>query len=178
MRLFFGLDFSEATKELLAVQEQILKISAKGALTKKENFHLTLLFLGEVDLDRCLLLAGFLKQEEPLQLQLSQPGLFRSRRGNIVWQGLKENKSLRQLAFRLASQAQSLGLILRIEDFTPHITLLKGQEFLPGFSLQDLPDFFNEATFEFSHINLYESIPEPKGVYYRVCQSFKLKPAL
>ena len=53
MRLFLGLPFEEGAKDRFAqAQGELKKLAEKGNFTTRENFHLTLVFLGEVEPDR------------------------------------------------------------------------------------------------------------------------------
>ena len=92
----------------------------------RENFHVTLRFIGQVDevlaaeLDHAL---SRLKAK-PIALQVNTLGSFGdSRNARSVWAGLEPSEPLRRLNAKIERVFQSLGLAPDKRKFTPHITL-------------------------------------------------------
>ena len=174
MRLFYGFDCSPVLEQLKDSQEKIMQLSSKGSQTRWENFHLTLLFLGDVDLQAAKSLGQLFSKHAVISLQLEKLGIFRGSGGNIVWAGLKENKKLQGLAEDLSQQAFRSGLINRVERYTPHITLMRRQAFLPGKSLKDLDQALEAQVFQVENAILYESVLTNRGVVYLEKEKFSL----
>jgi len=88
-RAFIAIEFpDEVLKEILRVQEEVLKVKFKGKLTEPENLHLTLKFLGEIDSGKLEEVKKRLKEVKfkEMELKLGEIGTFNIR-GNprIVW---------------------------------------------------------------------------------------------
>lgn len=89
IRTFIAIEFpDEVLKEILRVQEEVLKVKFKGKLTEPENLHLTLKFLGEIEKEKLVEVKKRLKEIKfnEMELKLGQIGTFNIR-GNprIVW---------------------------------------------------------------------------------------------
>lgn len=89
IRAFIAIEFpDEVLKEILRVQEEVLKVKFKGKLTEPENLHLTLKFLGEIEKEKVEEVKERLKEVKfrEMELKLGEIGLFNIK-GNprIVW---------------------------------------------------------------------------------------------
>lgn len=81
MRLFVGIEFpANIIEALVAVQGELRGNCERGRFKRRENFHLTLKFLGEVAAGDAPLLAGPLAAVAagcgPFRLQLGRLGQF------------------------------------------------------------------------------------------------------
>ncbi|MGB9660546.1 MAG: RNA 2',3'-cyclic phosphodiesterase [Moorellaceae bacterium] len=127
MRLFIAVTFSsEFNSRLAAIQEELRRSQADVKWVERENFHLTLKFLGEVEPERALKLVDALKRgtrdQGEILLQFKGLGVFPGwSRPRVIWMGLVDNPLLRQLHQRL--EQELLPLNFSVEDFTPHLTL-------------------------------------------------------
>ncbi len=87
MRLFIAIQFNEEIKrELLEVQDE-LKKKIKGNFTNSENFHLTLVFLGEYDskmqYQACLAIDSV--KQNCFKVRLGRLGRFGKEDDGIIW---------------------------------------------------------------------------------------------
>lgn len=92
MRVFVGIQFSSALKDdLEAYQAKLADWSEKGRLTRKENFHLTLCFIGEIsETDYVQLfkqLSEKLAKTDRFSLLGGECGYFIKKNRYILWVG-------------------------------------------------------------------------------------------
>lgn len=161
--MFYAIEFNENIKEELLKAQSKLKEKARSAnFTRKENLHLTLRFMGEIDnanfpvLTRIQADAAYIN--EPFLLKLSKPGVFE--RGNkfIVWWGIQECDRLKRLQSSLEEEIRRNGFPPEYKPYSPHITLAR--EFTSYENIKeiimDLEPLIN--TFEVNNISLMESL--------------------
>lgn len=130
-RTFIGVEVGEAIRDsALALQHTLAKTGAAVNWTPAGNFHLTLLFLGEVD-DRdlpalCRIVAEVAATEPPFTVCVSGVGAFpNARRPKTLWAGITDGATeLVRLHDALEQPLLDLGCYRR-EDraYTPHLTL-------------------------------------------------------
>ena len=99
MRLFIAACFDSRTRErLLSVQRRLRELG-HGNLSRPENLHLTLSFLGEIEPHRLEALRAALDSvtRSDLPLQVTHTGCFCRDGGDIWWVGLAPNEALSQL---------------------------------------------------------------------------------
>jgi len=130
MRVFIGIEFPREVKEYLEQLQQDIKIKCKsGNFTRKENFHLTLRFIGEAE-------AGLINelkrgiddavlQFECFNMELGRLGQFARGNKHIIWVGIKPNKNLNALHSRLEASLEAIGFPKDQKGYTPHVTLAR-----------------------------------------------------
>ena len=95
-----------------------------------ENYHLTLLFIGDVDERTAGDFANLLARiDRPkFELQLEGVGAFGSRRPHALYAGVKNSPALVELQGEQERLAERFGLEPERRKYTPHVTLarLKG----------------------------------------------------
>jgi 2'-5' RNA ligase len=128
MRLFIAIDLPGEAKSLLAEAAASLSRQAdSGNFVPKENFHLTLVFIGETKrVNDCIEVMHSvvrLSGSGPLALSLSGIGSFKSKRGHTWWAGIDDASALGNLANALADGLRSTGLSIEKRSFKPHVTL-------------------------------------------------------
>ena len=77
MRLFIALEFSRKTRQSLSASAEVLRqICDKASLTREENFHLTLVFLGEIPPDRVKDIRAAMDEcvAPPVRVSITGPG--------------------------------------------------------------------------------------------------------
>ena len=129
MRAFVALRFPEEFVDDVAELARSLEGSFKGRFLPRQNYHLTLAFLGEIDevqsrqvmdaLDRAC--AGF----GPLDLSCEGLGSFGRRGDSTLWLGLGGNPALLDLAARLREELDACGIEYDGKPFKPHVTLAR-----------------------------------------------------
>ncbi|WP_313757292.1 RNA 2',3'-cyclic phosphodiesterase [Tissierella sp.] len=128
MRVFLAIEFTGEIKEYLyKIQQIVKKHSTTGNFTNKENFHLTLRFIGEVKDDELNklkeVLDHILLNQESFQLVFNQLGEFTRKNKKIIWIGLQSNKELDLLYSNLEERLEIYGYQKEERGFVPHITL-------------------------------------------------------
>lgn len=126
MRLFYAVTFSNASKEaIIPYRDMIADSSLKGRFVAKENFHVTLEFIGEVPLAELTIYIKVLEslRVPELMLHASYIGSFKKQAREIVWMGFEENQPLNDLQSYLIKQLKGYGVKTAQHHFRPHITL-------------------------------------------------------
>lgn len=130
MRLFFAVGFSEAEKNVISENVASLKkMCVRGNFTRRENLHITLAFLGEVDRAslKSVIEAAARVDFSPFDIAVGGAGKF----GNIVWLGVGGDE-IKPLAAHLRASLDKSGIYYDRKPFSPHLTLCREAEFQPG----------------------------------------------
>lgn len=126
MRLFVAVNFSQEVKEdIFRLVQELKGQSQNGTFTRRENIHLTLAFLGEVEKNRLQAVKdAMLAVEFPsLNIVFDHLGRFSRREGDIRWLGAKNNPHLLKLAQDLNCSLLEAGFDIDDRPFKPHLTL-------------------------------------------------------
>ena len=167
-RLFFALDFNEEFKQQLA--DWRLSLALQGHWIEKENFHLTLMFLGNIKNHQVFDIVDLIQppQIKPFTLTAENIGFFP--RNHILFATIsKGTEEALQLMSALQQQLKPLDFIKHNKRRQqPHITLSReatmASDILTNTSIStQIPDFV-----------LMESITIKSGVYYEVVESWPL----
>jgi 2'-5' RNA ligase len=183
-RLFIGIKicFSEKTKEVL--NEIILNESHLPLQwVNEENFHLTLLYIGEKNSDFITELTKRLKQcadqMYSFKMAIDKLNYFeKNKTPRILWLGTEQNEYLSELANKIQSSLKELSIESDYEVFKPHITIARIKSKISPIFSSTLIDKYKNAIFEeinVSNFYLYESKSTPDGVKYIPISEFKLK---
>jgi 2'-5' RNA ligase len=133
MRLFIAINCNNETKKfLLSVQDKIKSQSIKGSFSRPENFHLTLVFLGETPESQvpaiCSAISEALRAPAaPFTLAFSQIGCFTHSGKELWWIGTERAApslgTLKNIRQRITGGLSSAGVTFDDRPFNPHITL-------------------------------------------------------
>jgi 2'-5' RNA ligase len=128
MRIFLAIEFSDDIKKYLYnIQEIVKKNSISGKFTDKDNFHLTLRFIGETteaqlnNLKKAI--DNVVLNQEKFELNLSRLGEFPRGRKRIIWLGIEANQMMDRLYLKLENELEKQGYEKEGRDFVPHITM-------------------------------------------------------
>lgn len=160
MRLFIGISFKEnILVELIKVSNRLQENSIKGNFTYKENLHLTLAFLGEVDSDRVYEIEKVMKSIEiaPFIIRLSQLGNFKRSRGNIYWIGVKESVELCKLYEDLSNKLRNCGFAFENRPYTPHLTIGRNVRIKEDLDINDFSKHIDNLIAKVDKISLMQS---------------------
>lgn len=138
MRLFIAINFDDKIKNYLKNIQQSLKgITKNGSFTREENFHLTLVFLGEVSSKQVPAIKHSMDmiQVSAFELTIGGIGCFRRDGSNIVWIGVKQGSTLTDSALtdsaltaiynELCVSLSNGGFVIEKRDYKPHLTLAR-----------------------------------------------------
>ena len=124
MRLFLGLSVPDLQRDGLAgVQNKL----PPGRSVPWDNFHLTLVFLGDASdhmVDELDLALDGLRFVLP-QIKLSGLGHFGGANPRAIWVGATPLGELEALHRRLANAARNVGFEVPNRRFVPHVTLTR-----------------------------------------------------
>lgn len=139
MRLFLAVNLNEEIKDYLSEAIRQLKRNASsGNFTRRENLHLTLVFLGETREDEL----GAVKRAmdrvegEPFRLSFHGFGRFKRRGGDIHWVGVDRAEALLSVQKQLSEALEEEGFSLENREYAPHLTL--GREVRVSGSSEDI----------------------------------------
>lgn len=175
MRLFVALSLpDEAAQGLLLLEGGVPGARWQG----REQLHLTLRFIGEVDGARAADIDDALAAIEApgFTLELHGVGNFGGRDPRELWAGVRSNEALMHLQRKIETALQRIGLAPEPRRFAPHVTLARLQaspwakvmEFLTAHAL------YSSAPFAVSAFELYSSTLTPNGSLYRSECSYRL----
>lgn len=126
MRLFIAINLNDEIKDYLeAAIRELSRKAAVGNFTRRENLHLTLVFLGEVGTDRLGAVKSAMNRVkgEPFRLSFSGFGKFNRRGGDIHWAGVDKSEALFTIQKQLAAELEKAGFSLEDREYSPHLTL-------------------------------------------------------
>jgi 2'-5' RNA ligase len=165
-RYFFALWPDQAIRKKI-INYRLISAPA-GKLIPEKNFHITLLFMGKLNINQVqkiifettnMKLPGF-------SIQLNQSGYFS--KSKVNWLSLKSvPDALVRLHYALSACAQKSRVPLEKRQYTPHLTLARKS--LPTIKLVFAPIDWN-----INHFVLIESTDTPQGVHYQIIKDFPL----
>jgi 2'-5' RNA ligase len=124
MRLFIAINFSSQVKSnLYNIAQKLKSFSTQGNFTGLDNFHLTLIFLGETTKINSIKQAMNKIDVLPFKFALRGLGKFHRRGGDIYWVGVEKNRYLLEVYNKLCEELADLGFDIEERDFKPHVTL-------------------------------------------------------
>ncbi|MHC1721867.1 MAG: RNA 2',3'-cyclic phosphodiesterase [Aminipila sp.] len=126
MRLFISINLNEQIcSRIYDAICDIKQIARKGHFSRKENLHVTLAFLGEVnpnDLDKVKACMEAVN-EEPFDIHIGGLGRFKRTGFDIYWIGIEKSDSMNELHKVLNVELKSKGFSVDMREFKPHLTL-------------------------------------------------------
>jgi len=126
MRLFTAVNFSEDVKEEVAcVLDRLRGYGVKGSFTRRENLHLTVVFIGETSRIEAVRQAMDSLCIKPFVLEIGGLGSFRRPGGEILWLGIKHNPNLLAVHNQLCLELNAAGVAVEKRAYKPHLTLAR-----------------------------------------------------
>ncbi|MBN2857921.1 MAG: RNA 2',3'-cyclic phosphodiesterase [Candidatus Delongbacteria bacterium] len=182
-RLFIGVKvcFEEKTEEFYSSIPDILH-DAEIKWVGTENLHLTLKFLGDVEISAIDSIKSKMdmmsKKHNCIRAILKGVGVFKDfYHPKVLWIGLRNCPEFEGLKNDIENSVGDLGFEIDYRKFTPHLTI--GRFKNPG-NMHELKSFVssNQETYfqqsEVSEIVLFESILKPEGPHYNILHKSKL----
>lgn len=170
IRAFLALTLPDPVLSALRVQQFLLPLPRKE---EPENFHLTLVFLGEQP-EPVLEAAheGFAALRMPrFSLTLQGLGLFGGAKPRAAWAGVAPSEPLMRLQAKLEQSARRSGIAVESRRYVPHVTLGR---FPPPRTEETMRleraiaggMDFRSPEFEVEEVVLFQSRLSPKGNRY------------
>lgn len=159
MRVFFAIELDYGIKDYLSeIQNEVKSHCISGKFSYKENFHLTLRFIGEQNVQQVENLKQVLKDvagSSEFELRLDKLGSFRKGNRSIIWVGLKESLQLQKLYNNMENSLSQKGYEKEDRSYNPHITLAREVK-IEHFSFVEKTEI-EKLTFKVKAISLMES---------------------
>ena len=132
-RLFIGITFPDEAADALVADQAALSPHLKtGRASSRENLHLPLIFLGEVDEDVERRVRDAVQAtaaaSSPLTLSLGDLGSFDHHNRLVLWRGIQSGAGLdelRSLQARLVEELLDRGVGFEDRAYRPHATLVR-----------------------------------------------------
>ena len=176
MRLFIGVELSEAVKDRVAGitgrLRQTLGRRATARWIGAENLHVTLWFLGEVPDDRVAAIMSGVKTPfsiPPFDLELRGAGAFPPHGApRVFWIGVAAGqRSLQALHDELAVRLQPLGFEPERHEYSAHLTIARVKECRSREVRNLLRDIDADAgRCAIAAVTVFRSRLSPKGASY------------
>jgi 2'-5' RNA ligase len=126
MRIFIAINLEQEISD--ALEKLIHKLkdqSVQGNFTRKENLHITLIFIGETSrikpikevMDSIKVLPGTFK------IKIKGLGKFPRAGGDIYWLGVEKSNELDTIYEELTTKLRAIGFDIEKRPFKPHLTL-------------------------------------------------------
>jgi len=177
MRIFVALELPQKTKDNLARSaEQMKHFATRGTWVAKDNYHVTLHFLGEVAESDIVYAMGALSQVKDMPAMTLALDKFCTWRGSdLVCCKLRKNDALTALQAELGKHLEDNGFDVEHRAYRPHVTVCRKAAFeLPFSEVTKSVDVFN-APFCASEIVLYQSVLDKDGATYKELARVSLK---
>jgi 2'-5' RNA ligase len=176
MRLFVAL----AIPPQVAQSIMLIQGGVPGARWQtREQLHLTLRFIGEVDgRDAAMLDDALAGIEAPaFDLQLHGVGQFGNKQPHALWAGVRKSEALEHLQRKVDNAIRRVGQPQDAHKFTPHVTLarLRNPESAKLIEWLTHNALFTSAEFPIGAFHLYSSRLTSDGSVYAVEQDYPLE---
>lgn len=182
MRIFIAIELSEEIRNSLALIQTHLKYSgADVKWVEKDNIHLTLKFLGDINDEKCELVKSALdkiaKSTRPFGISIKDIGAFPNiDYPRVIWVGLdKGANESKTLAVNINEELSKIGFQKDSRPFAPHLTIGRVRSPKNKAALKE-----KMLGYEFSAVSsqridsmfLFQSTLTPKGpVYAKLLES-------
>lgn len=127
MRLFIALELSDSTKDVIQVLQTAIGKDVSGRSSPKENLHLTLAFLGEVENPKPVIqvLKNMESRHEKFSLSFDRLEVFPSRKSQTLVLCPSQKDIVTTIARHLREGLKRAGIVFDPKPFYPHITLAR-----------------------------------------------------
>jgi 2'-5' RNA ligase len=184
MRLFVAVCFNQDILEALThIQAQFKQLSITGNYTKKENLHLTIKFLGEVEKSQQeRISAAFHEMSQEISsftISMGDLGCFKRRQASLLWLKMNNHQGKLDQAFKMAKESlDQIGFPKEDKPFKPHVTLIRDARFNEApLALNEIKEkiAFEKMTQIVNRLVLMESTREQGQLIYKPIESYTFK---
>jgi RNA 2',3'-cyclic 3'-phosphodiesterase len=181
-RLFIGIKID--SKNIISIANELKKqfSSSNIAWVEPQNFHLTLKFLGDVDVNLIDSISNILirvcskyNSFELISLKLGYFGSIYQPR--VIWYGFKSNPILALLQDDIDHSLHELGFDLETKEFNVHLTFGRVKHINEQERFREIlkGSLTNVNTIVVSQFQLIESILRKEGPEYKILKVFELQ---
>ncbi len=176
IRCFLGIEIPDNLKEkIYKFVIQLRTDNIKASWVKKENYHITFKFLGEITqsrIERVDKIISKIRPKSAFEIKLTHCGVFPSiEKPRVLWLGIEENPEIVNTFNQIDSSLVKAGFEKEKRKFVPHITLARIKYAIP----QNVNDFIQNMNKKLKEISqpvkiggiiLYKSVLSPQGSIY------------
>lgn len=174
MRAFIALQLSRAFADETAGLARQLAPVVKGRFSPRENYHLTLAFLGEIGetqaRDAMAALDSACVGVEMVDLRPEGLGHFGRPSDATLWLGISTTPELADLCASVRAELLSAGISFDDKSFRPHITLARRARLPRG----NMPELAFPLPAHASHVALFKSTLTQDGPIYKELYAVEL----
>jgi len=175
-RLFVALSIPDAVAQAMA----LIQSGVPGARWQtREQLHLTLRFIGEVDgRDAAMIVDALAGIAAPrFTLEPHGVGQFGNKNPHALWAGVRPNEALLHLQRKVETAVQRAGQPPDRGKYTPHVTLARLSRPNVGRVMDYLTDhaLFTPPPFAVDGFILYSSVLTSDGSIYRAERAYPLR---
>ena len=174
MRSFIALEPPALLQEDVAALARQLKASVRGRFTPRENYHVTLAFLGDVTerelADAMLVLDEAASRFDPVELAPDGLGKFGRANDATLWLGFMQEPALMELAAFVRTGLDDAGVSFDAKSFLPHLTIARRAALDHG--ILPAPPF--PAPTHADELTLFKSTPASDGAIYEPIYTVRL----
>ena len=160
MRTFIAINFNNEVKaQLIDIERDLNRMSQKGRFYSKDNLHLTLIFLGEIALDRAKLAQLCVKDisAPKFEMVVNRLGNFKRESGDIYWAGIETNTTLNSIYSQLYANLNSYDFYIKDSEYIPHLTLSKDVVLKEDADIETYKQNFSKIDIQVDSIQLMKS---------------------
>ena len=189
IRAFVAVELSDEVKaHIAAAIEQLRSEQINNLrLVRPEGVHLTLKFLGDIEVSQVPQVAGAMQQvasrHTPFSLTLGAPGVFpNTNRARVLWVGVDGDlRALKSLQAEVEEALTSVGFATERQPFNPHLTIGRMHHRASRSDRQRATDALAaiplpaNQTVAVNNISLMKSTLRPGGaIYQRISEAMLL----
>jgi RNA 2',3'-cyclic 3'-phosphodiesterase len=153
--------------------------------TEVDNFHITLVFLGDTEEDKVKAVKNMLKAvclgSGEFNIVIKGAGVFRNLNDpRIIWTGIEPSEKLYHLHEAIKSGLNDAGISTEERNFSPHLTIGRIKSIQDANALKSLITVYNSLELqnqEVTEVILYESLLFHTGPVYKPLGRYTLGPA-
>lgn len=169
MRIFIALNIPQKTKDNLErSSRQFAEFSVKGNYVPKQNYHITLHFLGEAAESSLIYVQSAMDAVKDMPApNLSVSQFVAIRAGDVLCAKLRGSKQLTELHEKLGGILEENGFAVEHRAYRPHVTVARKYGFNMPFSEVVKNVQVYNMPFDATELVLYESTLGKDGATYR-----------
>lgn len=160
MRLFIAINFDDKIKdELCLLTDQLKNYSVSGNFTRRENLHLTLVFIGETPSNKITSIKSAIDniQQQPFDIKFTHIGKFKRTGGDIFWVGIDKMPALSSVYTQLYNNLTACGFNIESREYKPHLTLSRQMVLNLPLDYDNLNDYIPKQNITINKISLMKS---------------------
>lgn len=172
MRLFYALTFHQSDKETFArIRDEFKVHTPRGSYMSTDNFHLTLLFLGDVKEEHMTSYLTTLSSlaTDAIAVNVNRLGVFKKKNKHILWLGIEDNDRIHDLHNQLMDKLSDDHDLHTHGTFTPHITIAR------NLRVEEPMATIKELNVDVRGIALMESVRVNDVLCYRPIKEYLLR---